>query len=380
MSPLFLRTLLFFCITLTLSAPDTRSQSAAEAGGDSLDVKLGQMLMVGFRGITASPGSPIMNDIERLHLGGVILFDFDVEQKKYGRNIVSPQQLRYLTEALKEQAALPLLVAVDQEGGLVARLKQKAGFPRNVSQADLGEMDNDDSTLYYAGVTARSLAVVGVNQNFAPVLDVNINKNNPVIGKLGRSFSSDPAIVAKHGALMVRAHREARVLTAVKHFPGHGSSRSDSHLGLVDVSDTWSRKELQPFQDLIRQGLCDMVMTAHIFNSKLDPDWPATLSQKTITGLLRGEMKFDGVVISDDMNMKAISDHYGLETAVRQAVNAGVDILLFGNNGYEFVPDLPSRAHAALKALVLKGDIPRERIEQSYARIMELKKRLKPAP
>jgi beta-N-acetylhexosaminidase len=380
MTSAIIRTSLVSLIALILLAPIAQSRPASGADDDSLDIKLGQMLMVGFRGITASPGSPVMNDIERLHLGGVILFDFDVELKKYGRNIVSPQQLRYLTEALTEHSALPLLIAVDQEGGLVARLKQKAGFPRNVSQAVLGDLDNADSTMYYAGVTARSLAVVGVNQNFAPVLDVNVNKNNPVIGKLGRSFSPDPAIVAKHGALMVRAHREAGVLTAVKHFPGHGSSRDDSHLGLVDVSGTWSRKELQPFQDLIRQDLCDMVMTAHIFNHKLDADWPATLSHKTITGLLRGEMKFGGVVISDDMNMKAISDHYGLETAIRQAVNAGVDILLFGNNGYQFVQDLPSRAHAALKALVLKGDISRERIEQSHARISELKKRLKRAP
>ncbi len=372
-----LRTSIISFSLLYLLVFPSSAWSQPGAADDSLDIKIGQMLMVGFRGITASPGSPIMDDIAKLHLGGVILFDFDVEQKKYGRNIVAPQQLNYLTEALMKHAKIPLFIAVDQEGGMVARLKQKAGFPRNVSPAVLGKLDNTDSTTYYAGVIARSLAVVGVNMNFAPVLDLNVNKDNPVIGKLGRSISADPEVVIRHASLIVQAHREAGVFSAVKHFPGHGSSRDDSHLGLVDVSTTWTRKELRPFQQLIKAGLCDMVMTAHIFNSTLDADWPATLSKKTIGGLLRKELGFDGVVISDDMNMKAISDHYGLEVSIRQAVNAGVDILLFGNNGYEFVPDIASRAHATLKALVLKGEIPRTRIDQAWARISALKAKMK---
>jgi beta-N-acetylhexosaminidase len=367
----FARTVLI----LTLLAPLPRPLSSMDyrATDDSLDIKLGQMLMVGFRGITASPGSPIMNHIERLHLGGVILFDFDVQQKKYGRNIVEPQQLRFLTEALQRHSAIPLFIAVDQEGGLVARLKLKAGFPRIVSHATLGQIDNPDTTTYYAEIIARSLAVVGVNMNFAPVVDVNVNPGNPVIGKIGRSFSADPDNVTRNAMLFVEAHRRLGVLSAPKHFPGHGSSVDDSHLGFVDVSATWSRKELQPFRQLIRSGMCDMIMTAHIYNATLDADWPATLSKSTIDNLLRKELGFQGVVISDDMMMKAISDHYGLETAIRQAVNAGVDILLFANNGFEFIPDIAVQAHATLKSLVQRGDIPLERIEEAWQRISALK-------
>jgi beta-N-acetylhexosaminidase len=367
----FARTVLI----LTLLAPLPRPLSSMDyrATDDSLDIKLGQMLMVGFRGITASPGSPIMNHIERLHLGGVILFDFDVQQKKYGRNIVEPQQLRFLTEALQRHSAIPLFIAVDQEGGLVARLKLKAGFPRIVSHATLGQIDNPDTTTYYAEIIARSLAVVGVNMNFAPVVDVNVNPGNPVIGKIGRSFSADPDNVTRNAMLFVEAHRRLGVLSAPKHFPGHGSSVDDSHLGFVDVSATWSRKELQPFRQLIRSGMCDMIMTAHIYNAALDADWPATLSKSTIDNLLRKELGFQGVVISDDMMMKAISDHYGLETAIRQAVNAGVDILLFANNGFEFIPDIAVQAHATLKSLVQRGDIPLERIEEAWQRISALK-------
>lgn len=350
---------------------------ATAAVDDSLDVKIGQMLMVGFRGIGAAEGTSIARDLRDLHLGGVILFDFDVETRKYGRNIVSPKQVAMLTAELRSHAAAPLLIAVDQEGGLVARFKQKAGFPANVSAKYLGAMDNVDSTTYYADLMARSLAIAGVNVNFAPVLDLDVNPENPVIGKLGRSFSANPDIVVRHGSIVLEQLRDKGILGAIKHFPGHGSSRDDSHLGVVDVTGTWTRRELQPFQRIVRAGQTDMVMTAHIFNAALDSIYPATMSARTIDGVLRKELGFDGVVISDDMNMKAIVDNYGLETAMREAVNAGVDILLFGNNSFTFVPDLPRKAHATLKKLVLSGKVSRARIDTSWNRIQAMKARLK---
>ncbi|MDX9759402.1 MAG: glycoside hydrolase family 3 protein [Bacteroidota bacterium] len=347
------------------------------AGGtDSLDIKIGQMLMVGFRGTVVGNESPIARGLRDLHLGGVVLFDFDVERKQYGRNIVSPAQLVELTAALRRHASIPPLIAVDQEGGTVRRLKERSGFPPTVSHARLGELDNPDTTTYYSEIMARSLAVTGINTNFAPVLDLNVNPKNPVIGAIGRSFSADTAVVVRHGELMIRAHRGQGVFTAVKHFPGHGSSRHDSHEGFVDVSDTWTEAELAPFATLIGKGLCDIVMTAHIFNRHLDPHLPATLSKATIDGLLRGRLGFDGVVVTDDMMMKAISDHYGLETAIEKAVDAGADILLFGNNSYTYDPDIMTTAHATLKSLVLRGRLGRDRIDQSWRRIMELKERL----
>ena len=364
---------LAFSLSIALITP----YSAEAAPADSLDIKIGQMLMVGFRGTQIGEESPISKGLRDLHLGGVVLFDFDVERKQYGRNIVSPTQLIELTNALRRRAALPLLIAVDQEGGMVRRLKEQNGFPPTMSAARLGELDNPDTTAYYADVMARSLSVVGVNVNFAPVLDLNVNPKNPVIGNIGRSFSADPAVVERQGEIMINAHREMGVLCAVKHFPGHGSSRDDSHEGFVDVSDTWTKKELAPFSALIRKGLCDMVMTAHIFNRSLDPKYPATLSQATIGGLLRGQLGFDGVVVTDDMMMKAISDHFGLETAIEKAVHAGADILLFGNNSYKYDPEIMQKAFDTLKSLVTSGRISAGRIDESYRRISAMKSRLR---
>jgi beta-N-acetylhexosaminidase len=164
-------------------------------------------------------------------------------------------------------------------------------------------------------------------------------------------------------------------LCCPKHFPGHGSSTSDSHFGLVDVSETWTRAELQPYDDLIRAGLADSIMTAHVFNARLDPDYAATLSAATLTGLLRGELGYDGVIISDDMQMGAIRRHYGFEEAVLAAVDAGVDILAIANNSI-FAEDAASRTVEILRRAVEQGRISRARIEQSYGRIQRLKGRL----
>ncbi|MBR9977543.1 MAG: glycoside hydrolase family 3 protein [Bacteroidetes bacterium] len=350
--------------------------AAEEADDDSLAIKVGQMLMAGFRGTQITDESPIAKELQTLHLGGVILFDFDVERKQYGRNIVSPRQVQELTSALQDQATLPLFIAIDQEGGTVRRFKERNGFPPTVSHKKLGSIDNVDTTRYHAEVMARSIAVVGVNTNFAPVLDLDSNPDNPVIGKLGRSFSADPSVVTRHGEIMLDAHHAVGLFCAVKHFPGHGSSHHDSHEGFVDVSDTWTSTELEPFAALIAKGKCDMVMTAHIFNRHLDPQYPATLSAATIDGLLRRDLGFDGVVVTDDMMMKAITDHYGLETAIEKAVLAGADILLFANNSFTYDEEISRRAYDTLLSLVRNGRISPERINRSWMRIRALKERL----
>jgi beta-N-acetylhexosaminidase len=171
----------------------------------------------------------------------------------------------------------------------------------------------------------------------------------------------------------IAAHHQQGVLTTLKHFPGHGSSRSDSHLGFTDVSDTWTRNELEPYARIIEAGQADAVMTAHVFNTRLDKQYPATLSSATINGLLRGELGFDGVVISDDMQMAAITAHYGFETAIRKALEAGVDILVFGNN-LRYDEEIVPRAIAVIRKLVDTGVVSEARIDQSWQRIMRLKK------
>ncbi len=348
----------------------------APTPGANLDEYIGQMIMVGFRGLSLTPDNPIASDIRDRKIGGLILFDYDVPTKSPVRNIESPEQVRQLVRSLQDQTRTPLFIAIDQEGGRVNRLKEKFGFPPTVSAQSLGTANDPKITRQRAEQTAATLAQLGINLNFAPVVDLKTNPENPVIGKLERSFSGDPGVVTRQALTWIEAHHQHGILCALKHFPGHGSSRADSHLGFVDVTDTWTRAELEPYRQLIKAGQADIVMTAHIFNAKLDPKVPATLSRPVITGILRGELGYQGVVVSDDMQMKAISAHYGLETAIQQAVNAGVDILVFGNNSL-FDPEIAQKAISIIRQSVKDGKISQKRIEESYQRIMKLKKRLR---
>jgi len=339
-----------------------------------LDTMVGQMIMAGFRGYEVTVDSSIMRDIRDRHLGGVVLFDYDVELGKAERNIKSPDQVKKLTDTLAEAATIPLFISVDQEGGKVQRLKSKYGFTETPSAQELGESSNIE--VYEAGAkTGKTLRQTGFNLDFAPVADVNVNPDSPAIGKIGRSFSADPKRVTKCDKLFLQGLGRHGVIGCLKHFPGHGSAGADSHLGLTDVTKTWSEEELIPYRKLIADGSAKMIMTAHIFNANLDPDYPATLSHKVITGLLRDELGFDGVVITDDMNMRAITDHYGQTEAIRLAIEAGADILLFGNN-LRYDPEIVTKAHAAIKKMVEDGTISQERIAQSYARIIRLKETL----
>jgi beta-N-acetylhexosaminidase len=232
-------------------------------------------------------------------------------------------------------------------------------------------------THHEATLMAQTLRQVGINLNLAPVVDLNVNPDNPIIGNLERSFSGDPAMVTKHALEFIKAHHEQGLLCTLKHFPGHGSSTADSHLGLVDVTNTWSRTELDPYRNLIGAGVVDATMTAHVFNRKTDGDNPATLSKPTISGLLREELNYDGVVISDDMQMGAITEHYGFETAVQAAIEAGVDILVFANNSV-YEEDIAARTGAFIKQLVQHGTVSEARIDTSYQRVQRLKQRLQP--
>ncbi|MGE5138242.1 MAG: glycoside hydrolase family 3 protein [Rudaea sp.] len=343
----------------------------------SLADKIAQMVLVGFRGLTIADGTPTASDLAERRIGGVVLFDVDLPLDSPVRNIQSPQQLRALTAQLQERAARPLLISVDQEGGRVARLNPAHGFPATMSEQSLGKLNDLVKTRENAETIARMLASAGINLNLAPVVDLNVNPQNPVIGQLERSFSADPTIVTSHALEEIRAHHKYGVLTTLKHFPGHGSSRADSHRGFVDVTNTWSQVELEPYRRIIAAGEADAIMTAHIFNARLDPDVPATLSRRIITGILREELAYDGVVISDDMQMGAISQYYGLETAVEKAINAGVDILAVANNQpFQYDPAAAERVIAIIEKLVAGGRITRDRIDQSYGRIMRMKGRL----
>ncbi len=352
-------------ILLTLLCLPNRALAA------DLDAMIGQMLMAGFRGYEVDETSPIVRDIAERNLGGVILFDYDVKLGKAERNIKSPAQVKALIASLKSHATTPLLVAVDQEGGRVQRLKPTYGFKGSPSAQELGTQ-SDTVISDAANAVGLELAEAGFNLDFAPVADVNVNPDSPAIGGIERSFSADPERVAQCDEIFLKGLQDHGVIGCLKHFPGHGSAGADSHLGLTDVTNTWSEAELIPYRMLVKNGSVKVIMTAHIFNAKLDPRYPATLSSKVITGILRDEIGFDGVIITDDMNMKAITEFYGREDAIRRAINAGADILLFGNN-LVYDPEIVKTAHGIIRVLVDSGKISKERIAESYERIMRLK-------
>ncbi|WP_319761545.1 glycoside hydrolase family 3 protein [Maridesulfovibrio sp.] len=361
--------LMFFITTLSGC-----SLTGKVPGVSELDIMAGQMVMVGFRGIELNADNPVVSDIRDARIGGVVLFSKDCALNSTIRNITGPEQLKKLTSDLQSYAETPLFVAVDQEGGIIKRLTGEMGFPETPSAAELGN-SGDLQMAYRAGRTTGSmLKSMGFNMDFAPVVDVNRNAANPVIAALQRSFSDDPRQVARFGGVFIDGLHSEGILSCLKHFPGHGSSRGDSHLGFTDVTDSWSESELYPFSSLISDGKADMVMTAHIFNSRLDRNYPATLSRKVIHGLLRRKMGFKGIIVTDDMQMKAVSGEYGFKEGIYRAVKAGADILLFGNN-LIFEPNLGTKAVAALKQLVREGKLTESRIRQSYDRIMHYKKR-----
>ncbi len=214
--------------------------------------------------------------------------------------------------------------------------------------------------------------------NLAPVVDLNVNPTNPIIGALDRSFGADPARVTSQAEAFIAGHHDMGVLTTLKHFPGHGSSTGDTHLGVVDVTGTWKPVELEPFANVIHDGTADAVLTAHVFNRDLDPDHPATLSHKIITGMLREQIGWDGLVVSDDMQMGAIRKAYGYADAVRLAILAGVDVLTIAQQ-QRYEEAIVSSTIENIAEQVAEGSIPASRIDESYARIMAFKARMKVA-
>lgn len=343
-----------------------------------LEKIIGQLFILGFNGSSIDQNHPIITDIKNRNLGGVILFDKLIANKKDTNNIVCPTQVKTLTTFLQDQASTPLLIAIDQEGGMVKRLKVETGFPATASAGDLGNHDDPILTAIHAGCTAQTLSLLGINYNLAPVVDLNIYPNNPVIGKIKRSFSDDPDTVIRHATIWIQEHKSRNILSCLKHFPGHGSSRTDSHLGFTDISTSWQEIELLPFIKLIgrtNQTQVDSVMLGHLFHSGLDNTYPTSLSYSVIQNLLRTQLGFKGVAITDDLQMKAITDKYGLEESVCLALAAGVDMIIVGNN-LEYDPDFLQRAIPAVINAVEENRLPEARIHEAWQRVMDMKKNL----
>lgn len=350
--------LLLFFFPLLLNAQIT----------DSLDYKIGQMLLVGLDNQGSQPNENLMDEIRKGGVGGIIIFEKNIPSND------SYVQLKQLIWNLQHASPTTLFIAIDQEGGLVNRLKTKYGFPRSVSAEYLGSTLNPDSTRFYAEITAATLAGLGVNVNFAPVVDVAIYEDNPIIAKVERSYSAVADSVAVHAAQVIKAHQKLNIISVLKHFPGHGSSHADTHLGIADVTDYWQKEELIPYQKLLEDSVVGAIMSAHIVNKNLDKEGhPGTLSKSIIDGLLRGELGYTGLVFSDDMQMHAITKHYGLETAVEMAINAGVDVMIFSNNVSGSENQTVKRVRQIIKKLLEEGKLTEERINESYNRILRAK-------
>lgn len=324
----------------------------------TLREQIGQLFMMGFAGTTVS--KDLASFLTTYKPGGIIFFR---------RNLESVQQIVDLTNGLQKlSAGSPLLMAIDQEGGRVSRLPGE--FTIFPPCGQLGQCNSTELAYSAAATIAKELRAVGINMNMAPVLDVNSNPENPVIGD--RSFGAAPDLVAEMGLAMIGGLQDNMVVACGKHFPGHGDTATDSHkeLPVVDAGIQRLREtEFPPFQRAIRQGVASL-MTAHVLYRALDPDAPATLSPAVIRRLLRDEFRYDGVVFTDDLEMHAIIDHDGIgEAAVRSFV-AGCDVLLICKD--------QERVMAAMQAMeraVQDGRITAERLEQSLARVARLKAR-----
>jgi beta-N-acetylhexosaminidase len=338
---------------------------------DSLDIKIGQMILIGMP--KAEVDSSVVADIRAGKVGTILFFE-----KNVPKTSTAFAPLKKMIWTYQKAATIPLFVAIDQEGGRVNRLKDKYGFPRSITAREMGKNKSLDSVRFYAEAIASNLAGLGFNVNFAPVVDVTVssNPNNPIFAT-GRSFSSNADSVTLMAKEYIKPHRKFGVITVLKHFPGHGSSQADTHFGLADVTEFWKDYELSPYRSLIEEGYVDAVMSAHIVNKKLEPSaYPGTLSKRVLDSLLRKTMHFNGVVFSDDMQMHAITKMYSLEQSVKLAINSGIDILCFSNNIPNSEERTVDKVHSIIKQAVAKGEISADRIDQSFRRIMQLKKRL----
>ena len=336
---------------------------------DSLDLKIGQMLLIGFP--KPEVDAKVLEEVRQGKVGSLIIFEKNIPPRN------SFVGLKKIIWTYQQAAPIPLFISIDQEGGRVNRLKDKYGFPRSITAEAMGKAKSLDTVRFYSEATAATLAGLGINVNFAPVVDLASNPTNPIIAKYGRAFSANEDSVSLLAKEFIKGHRKFNVLTALKHFPGHGSSKDDTHLGIADVTNTWESRELEPYQRLIDSGYVDAVMTSHIVNKKLDPDGnPGTLSHDILTGILREKLHFDGVVFTDDMQMHAITKHYGLEEAIRLAIQAGVDIMTFSNNISGSDERTVDKVHSIIRDMVMKGVITEARIDESFDRIIKLKKQL----
>jgi beta-N-acetylhexosaminidase len=330
---------------------------------------IGQMLMIGFPGGSRQGDWPerIARMIHDGRIGGVILFS---------ENVVDARQVKALIASLKQRAdGVPPFIGIDQEGGIIQRLTPAKGFVGLPSAQRIAAMNKDAAFRLYCK-SAQELAGLGLNVNFGPVVDLNLNPANPAIGRLERSYGREPDKVVTYATQFIEAHRRSGVLATAKHFPGHGSAQTDPHAHTTDITRTWQETELSPFRALIDANSVDMIMVGHLIHPRFsDEDRPASLSKRALQDVLRKELGFGGLIVTDDLEMAAVRGRYGVEEAAVIAIAAGADQVMVVNTR-DPDPRIADRLIGAVAEAVTSGRLPRQTIEQSYKRIMALKKRL----
>jgi beta-N-acetylhexosaminidase len=362
--PISRRTLIAGAVAAPLAAPYvTRASAAAD------DRMIGEMLILGFNGSTSEAAGVqgLARHLQAGRVGGVCFL---------GHNTRTRAGIEGMTKVFQAAATYSKpLISVDQEGGAVQRLGSRSGYDAIPAAQALASRGTPEQAYAVYQRMARELRTAGFNLNLAPVVDLGFEPKNPVIAKWGRAYGPDGATVARYATAFVQSHRAERVLTAVKHFPGHGSTLGDSHEKPIDLGPTWRPDELEPFRRMTRGGAIDIVMTGHLSHAKLTGGEPATLSRTAIEGLLRRDIGYQGAVMTDDLDMAAIRSSYSLTDAVVRAIAAGNDIILLSNS---LKPDanLPVAIIASVKEAAASGRIPKGRIEQSVEKIARLKARV----
>jgi len=367
-------------LLLLLVVEGCAATATSDGAASKPPLPLGELLLIGFAGTQVEGNEEVRALVCDVKVGGLILFERDARTGE-PRNITGPEQVRRLTADLqalaRECAGRPLLIAADNEGGLVMRLSTRVGYLPTPPPQALGEAGDLAATELESRRMGATLREAGINWNLAPVVDVAVNPLNPAVVTLGRTFSSDPQQVIAQARAFIQGMHDAGVLTSLKHFPGHGSSRTDSHKGFVDVTETADLKvELEPYRVLIKEGLADSVMTAHVFNRGIDFHNPATLSRFAIGRYLRSKLGYKGLVVSDDLLMGAIRERYGVEEASVLALQATVDMLLISQNQGKVERSAGERVIAGIRQALRDGRLSPKALAVSIERVRALRSRI----
>lgn len=349
-----------FTFHTTFSKDNPKDEILETISNMSLDEKIGQLVISGFYGTTLDEN--ILKLIKENKISGVILFN---------RNVKDSNTLLSLNNSLKESNKnnkLPLFISVDEEGGSVTRMPKD--IKRLPTNKYIGSLNNKDLSYNVGEILGEQLSYFGFNMNFAPVLDINSNPNNPVIGD--RSFGNNKDTVAILGTSTMKGIQSKNIISVVKHFPGHGDTSVDSHVNLPVVNYDINRLksfEFVPFKTAIQNG-ADAIMVGHILLPKIDSKYPSSMSYEIVTNILRKDLGFNGLVVSDDMTMGAITKNYSIEESSIKAINAGVDLLLVCQK-YKNTENVLK----ALKEAALNGTISKERLDNALYNIISIKKK-----